>query len=387
MAPVSATHNPHTTATRGLPLLSLLSLLVTCSVATVSTAADSGVVCHSLTGQNGFSQLSLEISEQLGESSVFKYGGPPSQVHGAVPPSSSAPTDWVYASSEGQDKMVQKLLQNKTNGFFVDLAARFWMQKSNSFTLEYYYNWSGACIEPDLKFYPSIAANRKCSVFCNNIIGAKNYQKYIFQYKKPLLLVHASASGPDVKVSVTLNKILDYMRAPSQIDYMSLDCEGCEESAIRSINSSKYSIQVISIERPTKVLHRLLSARGFWFLTHMSGGFGETMYVHSSIVNFNNHMNEYRPHAEPHWQGRWHFYLLWPQWPGDKVHNQAAPSGAAIASTEQIMPINMKFRPRNEKVVGKRRPQKIMSTDNRARKRKPNNRGIVPAIISTNYTY
>jgi hypothetical protein len=51
-----------------------------------------------------------------------------------------------YYSQARQDEVVLNLLRNKTNGYFVDLAANDATALSNSYTLERFYGWKGLCV-------------------------------------------------------------------------------------------------------------------------------------------------------------------------------------------------------------------------------------------------
>ncbi len=56
-----------------------------------------------------------------------------------------------YFSQDGpvQDRIISQILQNKTNGYFIDLASNDWKILSNSLMFEYFYDWKGICLEPN----------------------------------------------------------------------------------------------------------------------------------------------------------------------------------------------------------------------------------------------
>ncbi len=225
-------------------------------------------------------------------------------------------SNWTYTATEGQDLLVLEILNNKRNGIFVDVGARYWHKGSNSFALEYYHNWKGICIEADSHFYVGLVLNRTCSVVCNNPIDEIENRKVKFHYqingfvKKP-------GNDNEVKYTVTLEKIFQHFNMSSNIDYLSLDIEGHEYEALKTINFTNYNISVISVERPTELFHKKLIQYDYWWLTHLPGNFGENIYIHSSIPNFENIMNKYRPNAKYSWRGVTASYLITPRWKND----------------------------------------------------------------------
>lgn len=61
-----------------------------------------------------------------------------------------SPTRWN--SQVKQDETVAAIFNHKTNGYFVDLAANDAVNMSNTWSLERYYDWSGACIEANSEY-------------------------------------------------------------------------------------------------------------------------------------------------------------------------------------------------------------------------------------------
>ena len=57
-----------------------------------------------------------------------KGGGNSVKVKGIASANDPNRAHWNYSASEGQDKLVLEVLDNKASGFFVDLAARYWFR-------------------------------------------------------------------------------------------------------------------------------------------------------------------------------------------------------------------------------------------------------------------
>lgn len=239
-------------------------------------------------------------------------GGRHAESDKGVAPVSADPKMWTYPATEGQDRLVLHLLDHKRNGFFVDLAARYWQRGSNSFALETYYDWQGICIEPDNIFSRGLVLNRTCLVVCNNPVTNRDHDVVFFNYKINGYNKRGNEYGE--KVTVTLNTILDASNAPRKMDYLSLDVEDHELAVLSKFNFNKYQFQIMTIERPVMALHRLLNKHKYRWLTQLRGNFGETVYIHESIANFQEKMNRFRPRASCQWRGQMNDYMLVPVW-------------------------------------------------------------------------
>lgn len=263
-----------------------------------------------------------------------EYGGPHVKQDSLIPPFDSAlfqksylgpmednKRNWSFPATEGQDVLVIKLLNGKTNGIFVDIGARYWHKGSNSFALEYYYHWRGLCVEPDSHFFQGLTLNRSCTVICNNPIDNVASKSVYFNYQ-----VGGGAAGVNLgndvgeKFTTTVPDILTHFLPISSpttlhlIDYLSIDIEGFEFQAIEQIDFEHYRFSIISVERPSLSFHHLLTKHGYWWLTHLPGNFGENMYIHESLPGFIVVMNSYRPQARANWRTQEAKYLTIPAW-------------------------------------------------------------------------
>ena len=66
--------------------------------------------------------------------------------------------------------------------------------------------------------------------------------------------------------TISLNTVLHELDAPRLIHYLSMDLEGAEYEVLKTFDFEKYTFFVISIERPSESLHRLLVSKGYWTL-------------------------------------------------------------------------------------------------------------------------
>ena len=201
---------------------------------------------------------------------------------------------WSHPATEGQDRLILKLFNGKRGGYYVDLAARYWHKGSNTFALDYYYGWRGICVEPDSHFYPGLVLNRTCLVSCNNPVSNRAEVRR-FHYELDSARENPGNDNGQ-KTTVQMGRILRRLNAPRVIDYLSLDVEGHEEAILTTYPVlEKYRFMVMTIERPTPLLHSRLTAIGYLWLTHLSPSSGEMVYVHHTLPRAVSFLDEYRP--------------------------------------------------------------------------------------------
>lgn len=87
-----------------------------------------------------------------------------------------------WYSQFGQDIAVSSLLNNKKDGFFVELAANHPTFLSNTYSLEQNLNWTGLCIEPQSIHWWGLSQVRKCQLV-GAVIGEKTLDKINFRVK------------------------------------------------------------------------------------------------------------------------------------------------------------------------------------------------------------
>ncbi len=199
-----------------------------------------------------------------------------------------------YYGQKGQDKwVIEEVLSEKTNGFFLDTAATNGIEFNNTFILEKEYNWTGIAIEPNPYFYKPLVKNRNC--ITENIVISNNYEKVKMRIDNgglsgivaddtdnSMLVREKQLKSKKCEIieidAVLLQDILDKHNAPKEIDYWSLDIEGAEERVISSFDFSKYEFGCITIERPTPLCNKILQNAGYVFVKNFQF---DSFYVHS----------------------------------------------------------------------------------------------------------
>jgi len=162
-----------------------------------------------------------------------------------------------YYSQVGQDVTLLSIFENKTDGFFVDLASNDARVLSNTLALENHLGWQGLCIEPNPLYHP--AYNQRSCTLVDAVAGRTDNEQISFFLDGSL----GGISGFDKTLAknqkgtlfqtVSLESIFDKMNVPQVINYMSLDVEGAELYVMSTFPFHKYRFDVITVERPKKL--------------------------------------------------------------------------------------------------------------------------------------
>ena len=161
-----------------------------------------------------------------------------------------------------QDVMVLNFSDDLEHGYYVDLASNDYKKWSNTYVLDLFNYWKGVCIEANPQYYENILGMfeiiiyyyyllsllliiiilgfRGCQLY-GNPVGSTPGERVEFLFTPPEKdgteggIVSADFDNkPDEGVSTTtlytatLESILYHAKAPSKIDYLSLDIEGAE---------------------------------------------------------------------------------------------------------------------------------------------------------------
>ena len=203
-------------------------------------------------------------------------------------------------SQSNQDMIALELLQNKRQGYFVELAANHPTELSNTYLLERDYDWNGLCIEPNWQYWNALASIRKCTVI--GAVGGGTVSeviKFRFHPFKRFIGAFGGIVGDNFdnkenpkdenkelieesRYTVALAEIFDTFGAPSVIDYLSLDVEGAEDLIMTPFPFDKYTFRVLNVERPSKTLRELLESHGYIYLK--SDRYGDTIWKHKSVT-------------------------------------------------------------------------------------------------------
>ena len=197
-----------------------------------------------------------------------------------------------WLSSKGQDRWVISIFSGMREGFFVEVGAGNGFIGSDTYVLEADFGWHGICVEPNPHFYHELTAvvNRRC--MCVQACVDRKPQLVEFAVAGDMSGIVAEdtdntpplretrlrrlrRSGNIVQLrSTTLDAVLAQCGAPHVIHYMSIDVEGAEERVLSAFPFDRYDVKALTVERPTRVIHDLLSSAGFVLARyHLHDGF------------------------------------------------------------------------------------------------------------------
>lgn len=98
----------------------------------------------------------------------------------------------MYTSQLGQDKLIDMYLNQKTNGYFLDIGASYAVQFSNSCFFERNRNWKGIAVELDAKYQDDWLKERPNSLFVCTDATICDYQKILDENKAPKIIDYLS---------------------------------------------------------------------------------------------------------------------------------------------------------------------------------------------------
>ena len=151
-----------------------------------------------------------------------------------------------FKSQVGQDEWVCKMLNNKRNGYFLDIGACDGVFFSNTWYLEKELGWSGVCVEPSKTAFLSLDKEREC--ICLNAAVYNRTDTAIFhEYKDDIWRGHIDTVGYEVPC-ISFIDLLERYESPHIIDYISIDIEGLEYEILTGFPFGEYKSRLWSIE-------------------------------------------------------------------------------------------------------------------------------------------
>lgn len=209
---------------------------------------------------------------------------------------------YLFSESRGQlrqDVFVLAMLGTTRSGYFVEAGATNGVSLSNSYLLESIFHWKGLLVEPARSWHAELIANRGCLIDFRALYSVGGEQvDFIETPSRELSSVesfsqldghsHNRQGGEKYCVeTVTLCELLEVHRAPTTIDYLSLDTEGTELNILSAFDFTKYTFRVITVE------HNFSPARDQIFMLLQRNGYlrvftelsrWDDWYLHASVV-------------------------------------------------------------------------------------------------------
>lgn len=148
-------------------------------------------------------------------------------------------------SQVDQDLWVLEMLNNKKNGYFLDVGAYDGIKYSNSLLLEKDFDWSGLLIEAHPDNFNTLKNNRK-----NTLVpyAVSDYNgKIIFENECGTGSKVVEKNGLSIDC-ITFEKMFEMYNVPNYIDYISLDIEGMEYLSLTKFPFDKYKFKLLTVE-------------------------------------------------------------------------------------------------------------------------------------------
>lgn len=181
-----------------------------------------------------------------------------------------------YKSQFEQDKHVISVYNGKKNGYFVEIGAYNGIDSSNTYILEKDYNWNGICVECNPIHFKELCNVRACHKSNYAIYNVNDRVMTFYDSGGYAGLVETNnhshvKNDPIINVTTkTLSTLLDDYKAPSFIEYLSLDTEGSEYEILKAHDFNRYKFGYICVEHNhievnRNAIRELLEKNGYEF--------------------------------------------------------------------------------------------------------------------------
>ncbi len=172
-------------------------------------------------------------------------------------------------SQEGEDLVVARLFDGKSDGFYVDVGAHHPMRHSNTYLL-YRRGWRGINIDATLGSMAAFRRARPRDINVECLVAADPSPQRFYAFNEPALNTASPAlarerPAENARYRVTrefelrprtLASLLDeFLPSGTKIDLMSVDVEGLDLDVLRSNDWARYRPSLLLVE----VLHSELS--------------------------------------------------------------------------------------------------------------------------------
>lgn len=166
-----------------------------------------------------------------------------------------------FFSQDGEDLLLQKMLEGKKKGFYVDVGAAHPIRASNTYRL-YQQGWRGICVDASPGLAPLFRRHRPRDIFLDAYVGNQPGSRDFYVFDEPFLntgsreradFLRAETKyqfqGKATLTEASLREILgQHLPAGTSIDLMSVDVEEGELEVLESNDWSKFRPLLIVME-------------------------------------------------------------------------------------------------------------------------------------------
>ncbi|MCL4130950.1 UNVERIFIED_CONTAM: hypothetical protein GTU68_017446 [Idotea baltica] len=157
----------------------------------------------------------------------------------------------------GQAQVIDRILNKKRGGFFIECGALDGETRSNTLYFERERDWKGILIEADPRnFEQVITKHRKAYSSPTCLAPSKHPTSVKFQQQQNMGHIvgelYNNSGGPELGAVLVVQcfPLLSYLKAlnVTTVDYFSLDVEGAEFDILKQIPWKEVNIKTLSVE-------------------------------------------------------------------------------------------------------------------------------------------
>ncbi|MDF1524992.1 MAG: FkbM family methyltransferase [bacterium] len=184
-------------------------------------------------------------------------------------------------SQEGEDLLVMSLLENRRDGFYVDVGAHHPKRFSNT-QIFYESGWSGINIEPNPEALEKFRVHRKRDVNLCMGVGLEKGSMEYYVLDEPALnsfdqaLTRERLSRGKCRLVETLEvqvlplkEILQKWALKRSIDFLNVDAEGMDLEVLRSNDWNSFRPRVVAVELLESATEEIVSGDIYSFLSEL----------------------------------------------------------------------------------------------------------------------
>ncbi len=189
------------------------------------------------------------------------------------------PSGRYFFSQHGEDINIMYLLQQFSEGFYIEIGSNEPIHYSNTFKL-YLQGWKGILVDGNRDLIEKSIKIRKKDICVHGVVSNVKRQVNFYLAENSLMsslddqfVQSVSTSGEKPKFitleTVSINEIIaQHLPAQQKIDLLSIDVEGHDFEVLQSIDLTKYRPSLIVIE---DLNHRAVSAEHNTLIQYLRG--------------------------------------------------------------------------------------------------------------------
>jgi hypothetical protein len=181
----------------------------------------------------------------------------------------------MYQSQLGQDKLVDDLLKQKTNGYFLDIGACYWDYMSNTCFFDRERNWKGIGVELLDEYADGWKQNRPNSIFHVGDAVQTDYQKLLDDNNAPMVIDYLSIDV-DPPTTLSLESLYAVFKTNRKFNVITFETDyGGDVECNFSRPSTRDPSRKFLLDRGYKLIQEIYTHGGSYHV--------DDLWVHESI--------------------------------------------------------------------------------------------------------